>query len=80
MVDMCFGPYSGVPILDNKDPQSSGWDREVARGISLGWASPEIRRAADWLQRLDSAWDPLGCRVLASFLFKTESSLCPSYL
>ena len=24
MVDTCFGPYSGVPILDNKDPQSRG--------------------------------------------------------
>ena len=32
MVDTCFGPYSGVPILDNKDPQSRGGGQGGCQG------------------------------------------------
>ena len=32
MVDTCFGPYFGVPILDNKDPQSEGGGQGGCRG------------------------------------------------
>lgn len=54
------------PFLTIRTLKARVVDREAAGGISLGWVSPEIRRAANWLQRVDSAWDPLGCRVLAS--------------
>lgn len=48
------------PFLTIRTLKAGVVDREVARGISLGWVSPEIRRAADLLQRLDSARGSLG--------------------